>query len=220
MNPKPKSTQTKIDLFKTLKEEFAAPKKPVLIDLPEAGYLTVAGQGEPGGEQFTDRIGALYGAAFTVKMTRKFAGQQDYAIGKLEAQWWTENQGEDFARAPKDQWLWKLMIRVPEFIAQADLDQAVAVLLKRGKSPSVQEVKLETFNEGRVVQMLHVGPYEKECETIGIMQAFAEKNGLQFHGRHHEIYLSDPRRVPPERLRTILRHPVRATIKQRGIRVD
>jgi hypothetical protein len=146
--------------------------------------------------------------AFTIKMTRKFAGQQDYAVCKLEGQWWSE-LAADFARLPKDQWLWKLLIRTPDFIKDDDLLQAVAVLLKRGKGEDVKRVRLESLAERLCVQMLHVGPYDRECETIAVMRAFAEKQQLGFAGKHHEIYLSDPRRVPPERLKTIVRQPVR-----------
>jgi hypothetical protein len=146
--------------------------------------------------------------AFTIKMTRKFAGQQDYAVCKLEGQWWSE-PAADFARLPKDQWLWKLLIRTPDFIKEDDLREAVSVLLKRGKGEGVKQVQLESLAEGLCVQMLHVGPYENTSETIAVMKAFAEKQQLEFSGKHHEIYLSDPRRVPPERLKTILRHPVR-----------
>jgi hypothetical protein len=101
------------------------------------------------------------------------------------------------------------MIRTPDFISQKDLKAAVATLLKRGKSPDVKEVALETIDEGECVQMLHVGPYERECDTIALMQSFAETKGLKLGGPHHEIYLSDPRRVQPERLKTILRDPVK-----------
>ncbi len=201
-------TQPKIDLYKLHKTEYAATRKPALMELKPATYLAISGQGAPGGEQFTASIGALYGVAFTIKMTRKFAGQQDYAVCKLEGQWWTE-PASDFGKLPPDQWRWKLLIRTPDFIREADLRQAVAVLLKRGKGEDVKRVRLEPLAEGLCVQMLHVGPYDKECETIAVMKAFAEKQGLAFCGKHHEIYLSDPRRVPPERLKTILRHPVR-----------
>ena len=178
------------------------------MELKPATYLAISGQGAPGGEKFTASIGALYGVAFTIKMTRKFAGQQDYAVCKLEGQWWSE-PARDLAKLPPDQWLWKLLIRTPDFIKEKDLHQAVAVLLKRGKGEEVKRVRLETLAEGLCVQMLHVGPYEKERETIAVMNAFAEQKQLAFSGKHHEIYLSDPRRVPPERLKTILRQPVR-----------
>ena len=200
----------KLDLYKANKADFAASRKPALVRLKPATYLAISGQGAPGGDEFTASIGALYGMAFTIKMTRKFAGQQDYSVCKLEGQWWANGSDAGFAKAPKEQWRWKLMIRTPEFIKEKDLEQAAAVLAKRGKGANVERVILETLDEADCVQMLHVGPYEKEHETIALMEAFAEKQQLRFHGRHHEIYLSDPRRVPPERLKTILRHPVKA----------
>ncbi len=199
----------KLDLYKQNKAEYAARRKPGLVEIKPATYLAIAGQGEPGGKQFTAGIGALYGAAFTIKMTRKFAGDQDYAVSKLEGQWWSDS-APDHSQVPPQQWQWKLLIRTPEFVTQAELDKAVALLLKRGKEPEVKQVRLETLEEGQCVQMLHVGPYDKECATLKVMREFAEKKGLRFDGCHHEIYLSDPRRVPPERLKTILRQPVRA----------
>ena len=200
-------TPAKIDLYKLNKTEYAATKKPVFVQTKPTKYLAIEGQGAPGGQEFTACIGALYGAAFTIKMTRKFAGQQDYAVCKLEGQWWTDST-PDLSKVEREKWRWNLLIRTPGFVANADLKKAVAVLLERGKGHEVKRVRLETLNEGTCVQMLHVGPYDKECETIAMMQAFAEQQGRQFHGRHHEIYLSDPRRVPPERLKTILREPV------------
>ena len=178
------------------------------MEVKPASYLAISGQGAPSGEVFTASIGALYGMAFTIKMTRKFAGLQDYAVCKLEGLWWSESAA-NFAKLPKDQWLWKLLIRTPDFIKDDDLRQSVAVLLKRGKGEDVKRVRLESLAERLCVQMLHVGPYDRECETIAVMRAFAEKQQLGFAGKHHEIYLSDPRRVPPERLKTIVRQPVR-----------
>ncbi len=198
----------KLDLYKLHKSEYAATRKPALVEVKPAAYLAVSGQGAPGGDLFTASIGALYSVAFTIKMTRKFAGQQDYAVCKLQGQWWCE-PGQDFANAPKDRWHWNLLIRTPDFITQDELQKAVAVLLKRGKPADVKRVRLETLSEGLCVQMLHVGPYEKESESIALMRTFADQKHMEFHGKHHEIYLSDPRRVAPEKLRTILRAPVR-----------
>lgn len=202
-------TQQKIDLYKLHKAGYAATRKPALVELRPAQYLAIDGQGAPGGNVFTESIGALYGMAYTIKMTRKFSGLQDYGVCKLEGLWWSDS-GRCFADLPKAQWQWKLLIRTPDFVAKDDLKKAVVVLLKRGKGEAVKDVRLETIAEGRCVQMLHVGPYDKEPQSIAIMQGFAEQQGLQFRGRHHEIYLSDPRRVAPERLRTILRVPVKA----------
>ncbi len=203
-------TPPKLDLYKTHKAEYAAPRKPVVVDLGAASYLALSGQGAPGGEVFADSIGALYAMAFTIKMRRKFAGQPDYTVCKLEAQWWSPGRGAESMTVPKAQWCWNLLIRTPESVGPADLAAAVAVLRERGKSPRVSDVKLESLTEGPCVQMLHVGPYDQEPATIARMLAHAQQHGLRFHGRHHEIYLSDPRRVPPERLKTILREPVEA----------
>jgi hypothetical protein len=201
-------TQEKIDLYRLNKNDYAAPKKPVLVDIAPATYLAISGQGAPGGDLFTASIGALYGMAFTIKMTRKFAGQQDYAVCKLEGRWWSDSK-PCFTQLPREKWQWQLCIRTPEFITRDDLASAIAVLLKRGKGAEVKRVTLETLDEGKCVQMLHVGPYDEEGRTVALMQAFAEKQGLELHGRHHEIYLSDPRRVEPAKLKTILRHPVK-----------
>jgi hypothetical protein len=198
-------TPDKIDLYKLNRNEYVTPKQPVLIRTKPAHYLAISGQGAPGGDRFSACIGALYALAFTIKMTRKFAGKQDYAVCKLEGQWFFDG---DPAAIPKEQWRWKLLIRTPDFITERDRAQAVATLVKRSKPREVEEVKLEGIVEGPCVQMLHVGPYEREHETVALMRKFAESKGLGFAGVHHEIYLSDPRRVSPERLKTILRQPV------------
>jgi hypothetical protein len=199
----------KVDLYKLHKDQYIAPQKPQLVEIEKAKYLTVSGRGAPGGEQFIARIGALYGMAYTVKMTRKFAGGQDYVICKLQCQLWLDDDRRDFSITPKEQWNWKLLIRTPDFVQDNELDEATKKLLEKGKEPEVKQVKFESFTEGLCVQMLHVGPYEQEHETISKMAAFAEQKSLEFCGQHHEIYLSDLRRVPPERLKTILRHPVK-----------
>jgi len=111
---------------------------------------------------------------------------------------------------PRKEWKWKLLVRVPDFVSEQDLAGALADLHAKRKSGPIDEVHLETLHEGPGVQMLHVGPYADETRTLDQMEAFAEAQGLRFHGAHHEIYLSDPRRVAPERMKTILRHPVRA----------
>ena len=199
----------KIDLYKFHKDQYAAGKKPQTVETDRAKYLAIDGRGAPGSETFSEKIGTLYGVAYTIKMTRKFSGGQDYVICKLEGQYWLDDESYNFAQTPPDQWNWKLMIRTPDFVTNDELSSAVEKLLKKGKQPEVQRVKFESLSEGLCVQMLHVGPYEREDETISMMEEFAREQDLEFHGRHHEIYLSDPRRVPPERLKTILRHPVK-----------
>jgi hypothetical protein len=200
-----------IDLYKLHKSEYAAPKTPKLVDIGPAQYLSFTGSGAPGGEGFQTAVGALYGAAYTIKMTRKHKKGvgPDYKICKLEGIYWGPKDEADFSGVDPEQWNWQLIIRTPDFISQDDLDQAIKALKGKGKDPAVRAVTLATVGEGRCVQMLHVGSYASEGETMAKMAEFAEANGVAFHGHHHEIYLSDPRRVAEEKLRTILRMPVR-----------
>jgi hypothetical protein len=200
-------TAPKLDLYQVHKAEYVAPKKPVLIQTEPAKYLAFTGRGAPSGEAFQQGVGALYNVAFTLKMAKKSTGK-DYKVCHLEGLWWGDEEGESFFAQPPDTWNWKIIIRVPDFIGATDLEETITSLHKKGKPPEVAKVKLETLGEGQCVQMLHVGPYSKEGETIAQMMALAAEKRLSCRGRHHEIYLSDPRRVAPERLRTILRLPV------------
>lgn len=197
----------KLDLYQTYKAEYATPRRPVLLRVAKARYLGIDGRGTPGGEAFEQAIGALYSVAFTTKMASKFAGR-DYGVCKLEGLWWVE-AGQSFMTEPKDQWWWRLLIRTPDFIGQRELAAARRTLAEKGKDRLFQQVKLTPLNEKLCVQMLHVGPYDQEAESIGQMKTFAAEQGYQVDGLHHEIYLSDPRRVAAEKLRTILRVPVR-----------
>jgi hypothetical protein len=199
----------KVDLYKEHREEYVAPRKPVLLTVGPATYLAIEGQGTPGGKEFTDRIGALYAAAYTMKMESKFSGGRDYAVSKLEALWWGPRKARRLIDEPPETWRWKLLIRTPDFITKKRLQATAAKLVEKRKPEVVREVRLEEIDEGRCVQALHVGPYRNEEETIAVMEALAREKGLHLAGLHHEIYLSDPRRVPEARLRTILRRPVR-----------
>ena len=136
-------------------------------------------------------------------MARKFAGR-DYVVSKLEGLWWNPEQGG--RSAAKKVWNWQLMIRTPDFITPAEVRKTKAALLKKGKPPTITKVNLVKLNEGRCVQMLHVGPYDQEQPTMDAMFAFAAEKGLSVRGKHHEIYLSDPRLVIPSRRLTLLRY--------------
>lgn len=197
----------KLDLYQVYKGEYVTPRTPVIVKVGPAKYLSIEGQGAPGSKEFQDKIGALYNVTFTIKMAKKFAGQ-DYTVCKLEGLWWADGEEKEFLQTPKDQWRWKLMIRTPDFIRTKELQAAVSKLRAKGKPAEVSSVGLETLKEGSCVQVLHIGPYDAEAATIGQMKELAIAKGLSFYGLHHEIYLSDPRRVAPAKLRTILRHPV------------
>jgi hypothetical protein len=203
------ATQSKLDLFKECRAEYTAKRNPLLVDVGPAVYLGITGQGAPGGEAFSAAIGALYAVAYTIKMTRKFAGLGDYGVCKLEGQYWGEGKESCWVALPKEQWCWQLLIRTPDFVKQKDLKSAASALSEKGKGAEIGRVQRVELREGTCVQMLHVGPYEEEGKTFDEMQEFIAGQGLRLHGRHHDIYLSDPRRVAPEKLRTILRHPVR-----------
>ncbi len=197
-----------LDLYKLHKDEYVTPDSPVLVDVGKGHYLSITGQGAPGGPTFGRKVGLLYGAAFAVKMRSRSAGR-DYSVAPMEGLWWGSKKGHDFMDEPRETWNWKLLIRVPEFITDKDVSAAIGAGAGQGTG-GMQEVKLETLAEGRCVQVLHVGPYDQEDATIAAMMDFAKEKGLTINGPHHEIYLSDPNRTEPAKLRTILRQPVRS----------
>ncbi len=195
------------DLFRLHRKEYAASAEPRLVEVGRGRYLTIEGMGEPGGENFRRRLEALYAVAYSLKFALRAEGKQEFVVSRLEALWWGLKGPGDFTREPPSDWNWKLMIRVPESLTEANLTAVQEDLQARGKDPVVAKVRLEDFREGLCVQALHLGPYDREAETIARMNEFARRQGLAFHGLHHEIYLSDPRRTAPEKLKTILRMP-------------
>ncbi len=198
----------KIDLYKEHAEEYAAKTTPAIVTAKSASYLTITGRGEPGGETFQRLVGTLYGMAYTVKMGSKAAGR-DYKIAPLEALWWGSTDTADFFDEPRDTWNWRLLIRTPDFITKKDLREGIKALKKKGRDAGAEAVELYRFAEGECVQALHVGPYATETETIAAMVSHVKDLGMRIDGLHHEIYLSVPGRTAPERLRTIIRLPVR-----------
>jgi hypothetical protein len=208
----PKTTRltksaAKLDLYAKHKDEYvASANKPGLVRVGPARYLSITGRSAPGADEFTRAIGALYNVAFTIKMACKFAGQ-DYTVTKLEGLWSLDAEGGD-PSSLATVWNWELVIRVPTFVTEKEVRATIDDLIRKGKSAEVAKVRLVDLREGECVQMLHVGPYTAEKPTLDKMREFAGLAGRRFDGRHHEIYLSDPRRVKPEKLKTILRQPV------------
>jgi hypothetical protein len=193
------------DLVAQHRGEYAMPRDPALVAVGAGHYLSVAGAGPPGGAEFQAKLGALYGHAYTIKFAKKLASVDTFKIAPLEALWWVAEGGQVFT-SPKRSWRWKLLIRVPPSVNADDVRAARKALRAKGRPAT--GVRLEAIAEGPSVQVLHVGAYGDEPRSIARMDAFARDHHLRFRGRHHEIYLSDPRRVPASRLRTILRHPV------------
>ena len=193
-----------LDLFKSLKTEYAQPRTPRIIATTPGTYLALTGQSAPGSDDYGARVADLYAVAYTLKFRRKLGAGPDFAVGKLECRWLALPD----TRHATAGWEWQLLIRVPDLITAAELDETISVLIDKKKPVTVREVNLVTLHEGPCVQMLHIGPYDREPETFGTMQAFAAQQGHAVHGAPHEIYLSDPRRVEPDRLKTILRQPM------------
>ena len=203
----PAKASEKFDVYKHYAADYVTPKTPALLEIKPAQYLAIAGHGKPGDATFQAQVGALYSVAFTAKMASKFAGR-DYTVAKLEGLWWGDDPNEALLGEKRETWNWKLLIRTPDFVAEEKISEAIHKLQESGKPADVASIRLERLDEGRCVQMLHVGPYDAEAPTLEAMHAFATQKGLEFTGLHHEIYLSDPRRVEPAKLRTILRHPI------------
>ena len=199
----------KLDLLKAHRLDYAQPREPTLLEIAPARYLAIDGVGGPGEQVFQDKVGGLYGMAYTLKFASKFAGR-DYTVCRLETLYGLDGQdAADLAQLPREEWRWRMLIRVPDFLTDDDLVAAQTSLREKGKEGDSADVRFESLDEGSCVQILHVGPYDQETATIARMDAFREANDLEKHLSHHEIYLNDPRRIPPERLKTILRQPVR-----------
>jgi len=200
--------RSKVDLHASYAADYAAPRRPCLLTPKPGRYLAVSGRGDPDGAAFQAKVRALYGVAYAVKMAWKRAGR-DYGVPRLEGLWWGVGRDRWMIRQARKNWRWRLLLRVPDFVRAADVTAAARQLRARGRGASAGAVRLTRLAEGRCVQVLHVGRYVDEQPTLEAMLAVAQAHGLKYVGRHHEIYLSDPARVKPERLRTILRHPVR-----------
>jgi hypothetical protein len=196
-------TVSTIDLSRTHKELYSAKRSVKKVKAAKAVFLAVDGQGPPGGDRFQRAIQGLYGMAYTIKFTLKAAGRDDYTVSKLECL----HRVDDPARTPKEEWKWRLMVRVPESVTPADLADARRNLKER-KGLDASDVQRLVWAEGVAVQTLHVGPYDQVGQSYARLEAFARENGLATTPPGHEIYISDPRRVAPERLKTIVRLPV------------
>lgn len=197
----------KLDLAKLHPEQFRARATPEVVKLAPAQYISLEGRGAPESDTFQDAIGALYGVAYTLKFAMKPEGR-DFRVSALEGLWWAGSSGVEFMSTARDKWRWKLLIMVPDFVKKVDLGRAKKALVEKRGRGLFERVELETLRGGRCVQMLHVGPYSDEPASIRAMHELMAEEGLRPSGRHHEIYMSDPRRTAPGKLRTILRQPV------------
>ena len=199
--------QVKLDLTKEYRSYYTAKAVPEIVELDEGKFLTIEGVGAPGCDEFQAKVNAIYSLAYGIKMLMKREGK-DFIIAKLEGLWWVDSD-RPYIEVPREEWRWKLLIRQPEFVTPEIVEKARQEVIKRKKTKLVNKVRLEEMREGRCVQILHIGPYSTEPESLEKMYGLMKEKGLTFNGPHHEIYLSDPRKVAPEKMKTILRQPVK-----------
>ena len=204
--------------FKKEYKEFYMPKdKPEIISVPKMNYIAVRGKGDPNDEngEYKAAIGLLYGIAFTIKMSKKgdhqIDGYFDYVVPPLEGFWWMEGEdGIDYAHKEKFHWI--SVIRLPDFVSEYDFRWAVDEAAKK-KKQDFSKVEFLTVEEGLCVQCMHIGSYDDEPVTIEIMHDYMEKQGyvldISDKRLHHEVYLSDARKVAPEKRKAVIRHPIR-----------
>lgn len=204
------------DYKKEYKEYYAPKNKPTIIDIPSMNFIAVRGKGNPNTSvEYKESIGLLYGIAFTIKMSYKGSykidGYFEYVVPPLEGFWWQEGiKGIDYNH--KENFNWISLIRLPDFITKKDFDWAINEATQKKKT-DYSKVEFLTYNEGLTVQCMHLGSYDDEPATIKLMDDYAKENGYEIDiddtRYHHEIYLSDPRRVSPDRLKTVIRHPIK-----------
>lgn len=204
--------------FKKEYKEFYMPKnQPGIVEVPPMNYIAVRGKGNPNveGGEYKEAIELLYAIAFTIKMSKKgnhrIEGYFDYVVPPLEGFWWQDGiEGIDYTR--KDDFRFISVIRLPDFVTKEDFDWAVREATTK-KKKDFSKVEFLTYNEGVCVQCMHIGSYDDEPETVKIMSDFMKERGYELDITekrfHHEIYLSDARRVAPEKLKTVIRHPVK-----------
>ena len=204
--------------FKKEYKEFYMPKdKPEIVSVPAANYIAVRGSGDPNeeGGLYQQAIGVLYAVAYTLKMSCKtdyrIEGFYDYVVPPLEGFWW-QDHGEGIDYTDKSRFNWISVIRLPDFITRNDFDWAVETAAKK-KKLDCSGAEFLTIDEGLCVQIMHIGPFDDEPETVAAMDRYIAENGyendLSDSRLHHEIYLSNARKVPPEKWKTVIRHPIR-----------
>jgi len=201
---------SKIDFKRDIDAYRARRGRLQLVHVPELQYLMIDGHGDPNASPvFAEAVEALYPMAYKLKFISKLDLGRDYVVMPLEGLWWADDMDSFTASRDKSRWDWTLMIMVPDWIDHDMLATAVDQSGARNGAARLDDIRLESLVEGRCVQTLHVGSFDDEAETLARMHhEFIPENGLRMAGKHHEIYLSDSRRVAPERLRTILRQPV------------
>jgi len=205
-------TVTKVDLRKQLGHLYnPSAKEAVVVDVPEMPFLMVDGVGNPNtAQEYQEAVEVLYGVAYALKFLLKKEQAVDYPVMPLEGLWWAQNM-RDFSVDNKEIWQWTMMIMQPEEVTADLFERALAQVKHKKDSPALPKMRLERFHEGLAAQIMHLGSYAAEGPTIARLHAFIREQGYGFDGieqKHHEIYLSDPRRAAPDKMRTVIRQPM------------
>jgi hypothetical protein len=199
----------KIDLRKQLKYLYQpSTKKFEVVTVPPMNFLMLDGHGDPNNNPaYQEVVNALYTMAYSIKFALKPQGV-DYSVPPLEGLWWMENM-QEFSLATKDRWDWTMMIMQPEWVTPELVETVRAEVTRKTGSPLLARVRFGGYHEGLSVQIMYIGAYADEGPTIARMHAFIKENGYEPQGKHHEVYLGDPRKTAPEKLKTVLRQPIR-----------
>ena len=205
------------DYKKEYRSFYLPGNKPEIVDVPQMNFIAVKGSGDPNPEdsEYKKTVGLLYGVAYTIKMSKKtdhrMEGYFDFVVPPLEGLWWQNENGlMDYSH--KEDFNWISLIRLPDFVSREEFDWAIREASQK-KKQDFSKVEYFSFTEGLCVQCMHNGPYDDEPTTVDLMNSFIEAQGYEndFSGnrRHHEIYLSDPRKTSPDKMKTVIRHPIR-----------
>jgi hypothetical protein len=200
----------KIDFKKELKHLYnPSAKKVETVDVPMMSFLMIDGSGDPNtAQEYKDSVEALFAVSYALKFMVKKEKGVDYGVLPLEGLWWTDDMTQ-FSVENKDMWKWTSMIMQPEYVTEDLVSKALEQVEKKKNPPALPKIKFESFHEGLSAQIMHIGPYSAEGPTIERLHNFIKENGYELKGKHHEIYLSDPRRSAPERMKTVIRQPLR-----------
>lgn len=199
----------KLDLKKAYRELYRAKPQPMLVEVPPLHYLMIDGEGNPNTAQaYKESVEALFSLSYTLKfMIKRMPEGTDYGVMPLEGLWWTEPI-EAFSVERKEDWKWTSLMLQPDFITPALMEEARQQAAAKKELPALPLIRLERLEEGKCAQVLHIGPYAEEAPTVQRLHDFIREQGLRLRGKHHEIYLGDPRRAAPDKLQTIIRQPV------------
>ncbi len=208
----------KIDYKKEYRELYLPKQEPMLINVPKITYVTVCGKGDPNTcEEYKEAIELLYGISYTIKMSKmtddKIDGYFEYVVPPLEGLWWLDKKPADLFISDKNKFYWKAMIRLPEFVTVDAFEIAKNKLKIKKPNLDINKINYEEIEEGKCVQIMHIGSYDSEVTSIKKIYDFIDENGLEIDINdcrlHHEIYLSDPRKTKVENLKTVIRYPVK-----------